>query len=155
MSIIDVLSLTIGLTTGAAVLVGVGILYRFHVLTQSYVRALAAFAVASGDQPSNMALLWDSMVERAIAKLSMGQLGRSSGDARREKSAQIEMIKATVGNEQPVVAMALNQFFPKWGKMLADNPEILPQMMEFMNKKMGGAAAVPAESNGRQQRFQL
>ena len=102
-----------------------------------------------------MALLWDSMVERAVSKVSMGQLGRSSGVARSEKSAEIELVKQGLANEQPLIALALDKFFPKWGKMLVDNPGIMPQMMEMVNKKMGGPDA--GKSNGVvvQQRFTL
>jgi len=155
-NVLDAVFLTIGLVTWASVLVGVGIIYRINVLTQSYLRAVTSFAVSDGDQPSGLALLWDSMVERAVSKVSMGQLGRSSGDARREKSAEVELVKASLASEQPMIAMALDKFFPKWGKMLVDNPAIMPQMMEFLNKKMGGAEAPQSNGNGvTQQRFQL
>jgi len=153
-SVIDASFLVIGLVTATSVLVGVGILYRINVLTQSYLRALADYVATDGEQPSHLALLWDSMVERAVSKVTMGQLGRSSGDARREKSAEVELVKASLASEQPMIAMALDKFFPKWGKMLVDNPGIMPQMMDFLNKKMAG----PTNSgNGKvvQQRFQL
>jgi len=154
-SVIDAAFLVIGLVTAASVLVGVGILYRINVLTQSYLRAFATFASPDGDQPSQLALLWDSMVDRAVSKVSMGQLGRTSGEARREKSAEVELVKASLASEQPVIAMALDKLFPKWGKMLVDNPGIMPQMMEILNKKMAGPD--PGQTNGKvvQQRFQL
>jgi len=124
---------------------------NLYVVTQTSINSLTSFVAPRGEEPSNLAVLWDSMVDRVMGKVTMGQLGTKSGDARREKSAEVDYIKGVVSSENPMIAMALDQFFPKWGKMIQNNPQIMPQMLEFMNKKAGSTA--PA--NGTQIKFPL
>jgi len=155
MNVADVVLIALGAVSATTIGVGVYILYRFYVRVELTIGTVAAYAAARGDEPSYLALLWDSMVDRAVSKISMGQLGVKSGEARQEKSARVEYIKSVVADEQPMIAMALDRFFPKWGKMLADNPQIMPQMMEFVKTKMGGSGEKEPVSNGTQQRFPL
>jgi len=156
MSVIDALSLGFLGIICASSLVSVFFLGNLYFSTQSAVRSIGTFVVARDDEPSHLALLWDSMVERAMGKVTMGQLGTKSGDARREKSADVDYIKGVVANEQPMIAALLDQFFPKWGKMLANNPQMMPQMLSFINKKSGESAEkVPTNGNQSTMKFPL
>ena len=145
----ELLLIAITLINVALVATGTTILLRVFLTFNAQIKALSDFTSANGENPSNLALLWDSMVDRASSKVSMGMLGVKSGESRRESAAEVDYIKSVVAADQPVIAMALNQFFPKWGKMLQKNPEMLPKMMEFMETKMGGSPQGPP-SNGAQ-----
>jgi len=144
----------IGILSASTTITGVGvyILYGLHVRSQSAVRAFTSFVAPNGDQPSDMAVLWDAMVERTVGKMGMAQLGRSSGQARSEKSAEIDYIKAMVANERPEIAAVLDQVFPKWGKMMAQYPQIVPKMMEYIGNK---SPVDPKATNGVQHKFNL
>jgi len=145
MSVLDVVFIT---TTGVSLgflLVGVYILRAIHVSIESRLGRVDSFISPRGDQPSGMAEAFDLLVERAFNKVAGSKMGVSSGMARSEKSSQIEYIKAVVADQQPMIAMALDQVFPKWGKMFADNPKMVDQAMAYLKSKSGEKAP---EENG-------
>jgi len=155
MSVVDGFFIFFLAIISASSLVSLFFLYSLPVSTQFTIRSVSSFVAARGDQPSNLAILWDSMVDRVMGKVTMGHLGTKSGEARREKSAEIDFIKALVSADQPVIAALLDQFVPKWGKMIQNNPNMLPHLMEFVNKKSGQQEPAKVGSNGSQIKFPL
>jgi len=150
MSIVDVIFLvTAGLSLGFLG-VGVRILRSIHVSIESRLGRVDSFVAPRGDEPSHLALLFDAMVERGVSKVGGSKMGVASGVARSEKSAQVDYIKAVVVQEAPAVAMVLDQVFPKWGKMFANNPQMASQVMEYV-KNMGGGDKVASENGAAQQ----
>jgi len=154
MSLIDVIFLiSAGLTLGFLG-IGVRFLRSLHISVESRLRRFDSFVSARGDEPSNLALVFDAMVERAYSKVAGSQMGVASGVARSEKSAQIDYIKQVVANEQPMVAMALDQVMPKWGKMLANNPKMIDQLMGYLGS-MKGKQEAPSANGVQEQLFTL
>jgi len=147
MNVLDVVFITTAAVSLGFLGVGVRVLRGIHLSIESRLGRLDSFIAPDGDQPSTMALAWDVMVERAFEKVAGSKMGVASGVVRSEKSAQVDYIKAVVAQEQPMIAMALDQVFPKWGKMLANNPQVIEQMMGYL-KGMGGEKEPKVEENG-------
>lgn len=122
--------------------VGVRFLHDINVSIESRLRRVDSFISPNGDEPSNFALAFDALVQRGFSTVSGHQMGVSSGVVRSEKAAQADYIKAVVSQEQPMIAMALDQIFPKWGKMLANNPKMVDQMMGYL-QNMGKKGETP------------
>jgi len=155
MTVVDVV-----LISGAALSlgflgVGVHFLRSIHLSIDSRLRRIDSFVAPNGEDPSGLALTFDILVERAFAKVAGHEMGIKSGVARSEKSAQVDYIKAVVSQEQPMVAMALDQIFPKWGKMLANNPKMIDQLMGYLGKMGGKAEEAAPSTNGVQTTFPL
>ena len=150
MNVIELILLSAAALSLGLLVIGVHFLYGIQLSLESRLRRIDSFISANGDEPSNLAVTFDVLVERAFSKVAGHQMGVSSGVARSEKSAQADYIKAVVSQEQPMIAMALDQIFPKWGKMLANNPKMVDQMMGYL-QNMGKKGDGPSANNVAQQ----
>jgi len=150
MNVVDVVIITSAVLSLGLLGVGVRFLRDIHLSIESRLRRIDSFISPNGDEPSNLAITFDVLVERAFAKVAGHEMGRASGLARSEKSAQVDYIKSVVSQEQPMIAMALDQVFPKWGKMLANNPQMIDQLMGYL-QNMGKKGEAPSGNNVKQQ----
>jgi len=137
----DVVIIGLLATNAAFVGVGVYILYRFHVFTQLRVGSIASFLSSRGDEPSDLAHLWDSMVERALGKMGGQIMGQRSGVVRADMAAAKDMVRQSVQTEYPILAMVADKLWKNWDKHLAKNPGMIDSLQPLIEKYMGGEAS--------------
>lgn len=76
------------------------------------------------DKPSPAALVWANMARSLAQEFKFTLMGMMSVQAKAEKRLEGEIVNATLAQQNPLLAVAL-QVFPGLKKMLAKNPALV------------------------------
>lgn len=109
-------------------------------------RRASRFISPRGENPSDFAMAIDAVADRVVVRMKMAVLGEKGGDAKAARSAEQGMMRDFVTSQNPMVALALDNFMPKWAKYFAANPELMGKGLEMM-KKYTGKPDDPADGN--------
>lgn len=88
-------------------------------------------------QPSPLALFIDTIADRFALRMRMGILGEKSGNKRLETALMKDAVGDIMNRESPLLAMALDEFFPSWKRRLAKNPQALPSILNLAGQFLG------------------
>jgi len=114
-----------------------------------FTRFLRAYLEPQHGQPSQLALLFEFLIDRFLEKLnhsmksSLG--GLNSVEARNEKRIDVDIVKDLAADTSPVLG-ALISAFPSLAKRVANNPSLIPLALKAL-EKWGGAATAARRSS--------
>lgn len=124
-------------------------------LEERYLEFTAPGVDAQGNEtPSQLALMLDTAADRfgkqLAASVRGSLMGQISGDKRGEQAMVRDLAGAFMEKQNPLVAGALDQFFPDWKKFIAKHPQALPQILSMIQ---GGKGGLPSGLNTSESDF--
>jgi len=99
----------------------------------------------------------DMLVDRQMGRFKMQALGEVSGEARRDNREAEDGIEAALSMKNPMLVTALNKFFPRWKRLVRQNPGMVGQLEGLLHGNViegaaAGQAGTPAQ-NGNKKKF--